>query len=400
MTPSEQLVGRLCTQTFLSPWSLANPRGKEAGKELCDVLVVCDPDVLVFSVKEIEYKETEDVSTGMKRWLSRAVDASTKQIHGAERLLQRVERVTERNGTAWLYLPPAKRRRTHRIAVALGSQGEIPISSGDPEKPFVHVYDEQALITVMAELDTITDFVDFLRHTEKFLDRTQVVVEGMENLLGLYLQNGRKYPFEADLLVVQGDIWHEVSSSAEFRRKKDADKESYLWDRLIEHIAREEDPSLTESHGVVDDENPPAERVTRIMARENRFSRRMLSEAFRHFHQGGTIRSRIVRSPSGVVYVFLATSHGYDRQRRRNELLGRMFIARGTIPDSTIVVGLATEEYDPSRGFSLDTAAYLKPEWSEEDQTLMEKMQADTGAFVNPIWSSERMDEYPGGSGT
>jgi hypothetical protein len=396
LTPSEELVAKLCAGTFLSPWTIANPIGREPGKELCDVLVVCDPDVVIISVKEIEFKPTADGATGMRRWTSRAVSASIKQIYGAERVLTNLDRITAKDGTEWLHLPPLERRRTHRIAVALGGKGEVPITDGDAGKGFVHVLDEGGVFTVLAELDTITDFVTFLSRTEALLERTQVIISGIEDLLGLYLQGGRKYPEDADLLILTDDIWKGLASREEFKRRKQADEESYLWDSLIELIANEHNPALTESHGPKDDPDAPAEKVIRLMAREDRFSRRLLAGAFREFHQGREIRSRVVRSPSGTIYVFLATPGDSDRLNRRNELLSRMFIARGMHSDSTTVVGLATEEYDPGDGFSLDSALYHKPDWTDEDQARMKEIQRGTGAFQNPRWTQERVDEYPG----
>jgi len=38
---SEEFVYKACKHSFLSPWSYLNPRGKELGKEFCDVLAVC-----------------------------------------------------------------------------------------------------------------------------------------------------------------------------------------------------------------------------------------------------------------------------------------------------------------------------------------------------------------------
>lgn len=400
VTPSEEFVGRLCANTFLSPWTVENPLGKKAGKELCDVLVVCDPDVMIISVKEIEYKPTDDVATGMQRWTSRAVDASVRQIYGAERVLKRLDRVTAKDGSEWLHLPPKARRRTHRIAVALGGKGEIPITDGDAGKGFVHVLDERGVFTVLRELDTITDFVTFLTRTEAFLETSQIVTSGVEDLLGLYLHGGRSYPEDADLLIVTDDYWKGISTREEFRRRKEADKQSYLWDRLIELIAREHDPSLTESHGPKGDSNSPDEQVIRIMAREDRFSRRLLASAFKEFHQGQRSRARVVRSPSGTTYVFLASPRDADRMARRSELLGRMFIARGMYQDGTTVVGLATEEYDPRDGFSLDSALYYKPEWTADDQALLERLQHETGAFQNPQVTQERFDEFPSSDDT
>lgn len=395
MTPSEEFVANLCRDTFLSPWSIANPRGKESGKELCDILIVCDPDVLIVSVKEVAYKATPDFKTGMDRWTSRAVKASVKQVFGAERLLGKLDQVTANDGSSWLHLPPSNRRRIHRLAIALGSKGEVPIADGDVKKAFVHVLDQRAVTTLLTELDTITDFVDYLRRTEAFLERTQVVVPGTENLLALYLEKGRKYPDGADLLILSDDLWDGLVRRDEFKRKKEADAESYLWDALIEQVANEHDPALTESHGRQDDPNPAVERVTRIMAREDRFSRRLLAKAFREFHQGRAIRSRVVQSLSGVVYVFLATPKTYDRALRRNELLGRLLIARGMHQNAKVVVGIATEEYEPKGGFSIDTAAYFKEEWTAEDQAEMERLQGQTGAFANPRWTASHEDEYP-----
>jgi len=48
---SEEFVNWVCQQSSLSLWSYASPRGKK-GKELCDILVVCDPDIIIISVKD------------------------------------------------------------------------------------------------------------------------------------------------------------------------------------------------------------------------------------------------------------------------------------------------------------------------------------------------------------
>ena len=50
LNSTEQFVYRTCRKSFLSLWSYANPRGKP-GKELCDILIVCEPDLVIFSVK-------------------------------------------------------------------------------------------------------------------------------------------------------------------------------------------------------------------------------------------------------------------------------------------------------------------------------------------------------------
>jgi hypothetical protein len=84
---SEQFVYDICTKSFLSLWSYINPQGKTSGKELCDVLVICDPHVIVISVKDIQLKSTEDPSVDWKRWQRKAIEESIKQIKGAIRWL-------------------------------------------------------------------------------------------------------------------------------------------------------------------------------------------------------------------------------------------------------------------------------------------------------------------------
>ena len=53
ITASEQFVYDVCQKSFLSLWSYVNPQGEHSGRELCDILVVCDPHVVVISVKDI-----------------------------------------------------------------------------------------------------------------------------------------------------------------------------------------------------------------------------------------------------------------------------------------------------------------------------------------------------------
>jgi hypothetical protein len=53
---AEEVTYELCQKTFLSLWSIATPI-REDRKELCDILVVSDPIIIIFSVKEIRYAD-------------------------------------------------------------------------------------------------------------------------------------------------------------------------------------------------------------------------------------------------------------------------------------------------------------------------------------------------------
>ncbi|ECY1325769.1 TPA: hypothetical protein MZP54_004707, partial [Salmonella enterica] len=62
---SEKYLADLCSKTFLSLWSYPNvytDEGKKSdnsdGKELCDLLVVFNQHVIIFSDKDIGFKDT------------------------------------------------------------------------------------------------------------------------------------------------------------------------------------------------------------------------------------------------------------------------------------------------------------------------------------------------------
>jgi hypothetical protein len=136
------------------------------------------------------------MDAGYERWLRKAVMESVKQLYGAERTLVTAANVIRKDGTPGLALPAAASRKTHRIAVAFGSGGEVPIPSGDFGKGFVHVMNEEGFSVILNELDTITDFVDYLSAKEDLVAHSEVVVEGHEsNLLGgifVTVENSRK----------------------------------------------------------------------------------------------------------------------------------------------------------------------------------------------------------------
>jgi hypothetical protein len=385
---SEEFVYDICRRSFLSLWSCASPQGK-GGKELCDVLIVCDPDVIVVSVKEVGLGDSGDISTDWERWSRRAIDDSAKQIYGAERWLKSANRVVKSDGTDGLPLPDLQKRRLHRVAVALGSRGRAPIKYGDLGKGFVHVFDESSFYSVLRELDTISDFVEYLTAKEAYSSSgKKIVFEGTEeDLLAIYLHAGRKFPQEYDLVVVGDDLWRALREKPEYQAKNAADHDSYFWDRMIEVFSRGEPeigPSLSE-----------AEIAIRVMAREGRFARRLLGSSFKEFFEDRTIRSRAFVSPSGVVYVFLAVPHGTDGEFLQAELGNRCFVARGLNQQSLTVVGIGTEYFEGDDSSALFMCYLHKEDWSLEDDANVKAMQSELGYFVKPRLTSRHEDEYP-----
>jgi hypothetical protein len=403
VTRSEALVERLCTRTFLSLWSYANPVARP-GKELCDLLVVCQPDLVIFSVKEVTLDPSEngDVEEATyRRWHRKAVEESAKQLYGAERALSRAAQVIRRDGSPGLPLPPAGARRVHRVAVALGGRGLVPIEYGDFGKGFVHVFDETSLDRILGELDTVTDFVDYLRVKEHLIGAgTAPVMAREEDLLAVYLHHGREVPTQADVVLVQPGAWEELTGKPEWRARKVTDEISYEWDRLIETFASALTAGRLEWPVALTD----GEQALRVMARESRFARRVLAEAFVEFlmlARAGKVRSRLVPSPSGILYVFLGRDAGQShegREERASELQLRCLAARAHMARrghrGTTVVGIATEQ-DTSRGYSLEAAYVDIRDWTPEYEQRVTEMQRELGYFTKPLMTRGRADEYP-----
>jgi len=392
---SEQLVYDICKKSFLCLWSYQNPLGKD-GKELCDTLVVCEPDIVVFSVKDIRLTHSGDLSVDWKRWRKRAIDASAKQIYGAERWLEGVSHVIRSDGSTGIKLPHREVRRIHRVAIALGDQGKAPIRFGEFGKGFVHVFDKTSLDAIMGELDTIEDFVAYLSAKEALYlsRRTTLFQGGEEDLLALYLHNGRQFPEKFDLVVIDDNLWAGLKNNEYYKAKKEADSISYAWDRLVDILSNdilhgdlEFGPGLNDS-----------EIAVRTMARESRFGRRLLGKSFMEFFElsrENKLRSRMALGNSDVTYVFLAMPHGEDRGYRKAELFGRCLVARGLNQERKIVIGLATERYEEGKGFSFDLMHMHIPKWAGKLQEQMDYLQKEFGYFASPRLTKVHEDEYP-----
>lgn len=394
MNEAEKLVYEVCRRSFLSLWSYMNPRQKPFGRELCDVLVVCDPDVIVFSVKHIKLPNSGKPSVDAERWRRRAVDESTTQVYGAERIIRGSQQVVRHDSSAGVAFPAASDVRIHRIAVALGGGRRVGLPFGDFGKGFVHVLDELSFSILLGELDTVTDFVNYLSKKEQFFKSGGTTVfEGREeDLLALYLHQGRKFPGNCDTMLIREGLWEKLRAKDEYARKQAADQDSYIVDKVIEEFCEG-----TLGDNLEFSSNPTgSERAIRAIARENRFSRRVLGKSFKEFlDQSSTVRSRKMASPSGVIYVFLATPLSTPRKLRVAELGNRCFVARGLYPDATRVVGLATEQYKKGQGHSLDLYHMYLPQWGSEQQKMMAQLQKEFGYFVSPRVTRDSEDEYP-----
>lgn len=126
MTPSEKIVADLSRSSFLSFWSFPNPKGKK-NKELCDILVVCEPDIIIFSVKDISVKRSGNYNVDYDRWKRHAIDESIGQIYGAERIIRLRDEIFLNDGKTVMQLPKKKSEKSIELQLHLEAQRNIQL---------------------------------------------------------------------------------------------------------------------------------------------------------------------------------------------------------------------------------------------------------------------------------
>lgn len=394
MTPTEKLVSDLCKETFLSFWSFPNPIGKRLDKELCDILVVCDPDIIIFSIKEINVKDSGDFDVDVQRWERNAIEESVSQLYGAERIINQKEEILLSDKSTKIKLPEKGIRNVYRVAVAFGRGDKFPLKFGEFGKGFVHVFDERSIKIILQELDTITDFISFLEAKEKFVKRgIHHISFSEEDYLGMYLQNGFDIDEGVDLLIMDSEIWDGYSKSEEYAKEKNANKISYIWDGIIERLCED-----FKHNNLIDEvKREELELALRLMNRETRFGRRQMSHLIMDMLGAGVdkpkVKARIVSSEleNAPLYVVMARPH-QDREFARKELYLRCHVAKSLFPERKQVIGLGTDPYVKGKGHSLDLIYQDLTNWSVEDQQNAEQMKEELGYFKSPQRSRLKPD--------
>lgn len=389
---SEEFVGNLCERSFLNLWSFANPIRQDNGRELCDVLIVNAPDVLIFQIKDVSELTKNKGAATEGRW-KKKTESAVRQIYGAERMIDRGVKVCSVSGYT-INIPAS--RRVHRIAVMIGRGDDLPLNFGDFGKGFVHVLDETSVWKCLGELDTITEFVDYLLCKQNLISSSKLLLQREEDLLGLYIHRGRNFPDTFNLLMIEPGIWEDLIDHPEYQARKLADQESKLWDGLILHFGKS-----ALSGDLLGGDPAEQELSLRVLSRETRFNRRILSSALSELHSRINLKqegARLVKSPSGVAYVFLVSNARNDEERKQRyeSLHLRCYVSRLIHPDAITVIGIAI--HPRGARIQCEDIVYLHlPEWDSEDAERARRIQNDLGYWKKPNRSPSRFDEFPSG---
>ncbi len=443
VTTSERYLDSLCKRSFLSLWSYPNlfrdqgrKNNKGDGKELSDHLIVFNEHVIIFSDKSCAFPNTGNINLDWARWYRRSIEKSVEQAKGTERwLLQYPDRIfLDRECNRPLPIPISKSIRIHKIVIALNASGrckaffadsgsgslvlstdvqgsERPFHVGDVDKHggFVHVLDDVTLDIVLRELDTITDFTAYLSRKEAlFRSGKLCMAAGEEELLAYYLTHtdkNKEHDFsigdQFDGAYFDEGAWASVSSNPLYIAKKNADRQSYAWDEIIEKFSRNViNRTLATGNDLPLSDH---ERGLRMLAGESRLSRRNLVKALFDLlvttpDGGNKMRMVLSKQSPERAYVLLVagqdTSNSEYRERRAALLAAYCHIAKADNPQLLDVVGIATEPLDHNSR-SEDLAYLDVRNWNEDAQREARELQRQTGLMTKLTKTKYHDNEYP-----
>ena len=453
-TASERYLAKLAEQSFLNLWCYPNPyrdqgrtRGRD-GKELCDLLVVCGRHIVIFSEKNISWPR-RDVGLAWRRWARRALIASARQARGAERWIR------EYPGRIFLDrkcvhqfpidIPRGENATIHSVIVARGagracaahfgdnigslrvrsdvmgsehcSADALPFTVGDvdPGGTFVHVMDDVTLEIVLGELDTVLDFTDYLTKKAAFVrSRLLRTALGEQDLLAHYairmnehgehdFQRGQQ-PFE-----VQPGEHLRFMQDPRYLARKEADRPSYFWDRLIEKFTSHMiDGTIQVLDGFQYDLRRN-EVGARYMALERRVPRRMLGEGIADALQRGAqvpmFFRRMIARGADTGYFVLTMKHmseieGFDGYTgyRRIRANAAEICARGVLvrhPQLARVIGISCEPMGQVAS-SEDLILMDQVDWSEAERVAIFADCRRLGVLQpGSTIRNRRVDEFP-----
>jgi len=269
----EEFVNEIAYKSILNFWCYPSPKDEKGDKkEICDLLILFKTNAIIISVKNYEFKDK------YSRYFRKTIDKAVSQIYGAERKLfmsnrdvfiKHPKREIER-------FEPYKYSKTYRIIVNLGEGVKFyPLSQKSKNDGFITLFDKDSFKTIMEELDTIPDLIDYLNKREiLFHDKEVIALPGKEDdfpidtafqfheyalekmdpskgssillsgteydLLASFIMNERKFPdhltskeYDSTYIQIDGK-WDDFLARKQVKFKKSLDEKSYFIDQLVE----------------------------------------------------------------------------------------------------------------------------------------------------------------------
>lgn len=345
---AEQLIAQLCNDAFFEDFCFKNPYYAK-GKELCDVLVVLGDTAIIWQIKNIELKE--------RQFSKSDIEKAIRQCRGAKKQLLKLGTVTFRNIAGKdKTIDTFKIKEVFLIAAIEGGTPDFGRYYDEKKNENVHIFFEKLTRFATRHLNTVSDFVDYLRHKEKFFRAHQNVIldGGEENLVALYLRNNRTFG-NAENIKDADRIFFDLDGEAEKLEKNDleyaeklaADEISSGWDFLIK---KKREGLLSNGSEA---KSADLDKFLRKMMSHNRFDRRILAQNFFEaacraaeypYDERRVYRSLVPQDGSGVTYLFaFMGDQSSPRETRQSMLYATALAAKQIMPQNDMLIAIASE---------------------------------------------------------
>ena len=444
ITSTERLLSGLCERTFLKLWSWPN-LCKQDGNELCDLIAVFNDHVFVFFDREsrVIQDAKKDISITWPRWKKEVVDKQIKTAKGAEGYIRKGLPVyLDKRCQQPFPVTIPENPIIHKIIVAHGAadvcksfsednvSGSLAVTYGDLKSglglpfspPFlvelekdspIHVLDSSNLEILLRELDTCADFATYLNEKERAISKYDFLLYcGEEDLLAHYFlhydDNGKRYRIGAEdenvnLLYIGEGEWKDFEEKGLAERRRIANKESYLWDDIIQKACQHALDGTLGGVSPLSPDNPVME-----MAKEHRLSRRELSRIMiKAINSFPETNQPIVKqvcymqslSDPGKMYVLLQlkcpdANGDWNREKRRYLLDVACGVLRNQFPHIKTVVGIAIPPPKYTSQVAEDFRLLKCAEWSAEDRIYYDRENEKWNFFKNARLFAKRVVDF------
>lgn len=450
-TPGERELAKLADLSFFGLWSYASVHrqmtkgSRTLRHEVADLIVVFGKDVIIFSEKDIKFPDSGDLTVDWGRWFRQSVSESVVQLRGAERYVKSGRSALFLDAKCTVPFPfalDAPDLRVHLVAICRNSYArvksyfaqfdEVGATSGsgtlaffalmdeeqmlsnpfwigdfDPEKTFVHVFDEESLNLLLMELDAGPDFIDYLGARERAV-RTEglSLFYGEEDFLAVYLSNMQENGFgayrpdcvippdaEEAILSIEEGLWAAFKETSFYAMLTAQRRDSGMWKKLTNDFSL---AVVAATVGEARDESLEThERAVRAMASENRASRAVLGHALIEKFNTVPTRARSARvvpslSNSRRLYVFVlfpwtdahSTYEDYRAERRScMELYARA--AQLKFPSYSEFVVLGADTKGGAGGSETVLVVESNPDMSDEEKARTLAMMNEHEALTD-----------------
>jgi hypothetical protein len=380
---AERFIQELAQQTFLTDWCYPNPILPD-GRELCDLLVVFDNIAIIWQIKNVDtdkdgnYKESD-------------LQKNLRQLSGARRQLFDLESsITLNNPRRGKELfDPATIQHVYLVSVMFTECETFFSSVEEIKNHTVHVFTGTFAQLVLKELDTLKDFVDYLRAKEDLIKQVPqiTILGGEEELLASYIFDGRSFQrfLGNNSVYLEEGIWKKLQQMPEYKQRALHNQISYVWDNIIDsaHQAQLREYEL----------------VAREMAKCDRFRRRSLGKAFMDAWDKAALQDkpvfrRVVLDPNVDTTICFLFTEEADEERRKTLLYSMCLIARGKWQERNKVLGIAIGKNKNIPGSGVFCLLDIS-EWTKELQEQADELQKATATFTSLEQIDSLESEYP-----